>query len=267
MARIGAGRASGSSATGTCRSRDRLAIARVARRARRSSTRPSTTARRSPRCSGGSASRRPAIDRFWDVFIRPGAEPPVRGGERRAGALHRADGPARRARRERRRCSRSAPLGAMHGEAAGAALASGGATVRTGERVVGLDDRVGRPRRRRAGGGRRGRGRAAARARAHACSASRIPALEDSPIVSVHLLFDRPILEFELAALLGSPAHWVFDRGRLTGQPARSAGQYLTVVSSGAPELLEVRGRGLVDLLARRADQRGSGRPSSSGRA
>jgi predicted NAD/FAD-dependent oxidoreductase len=75
------------------------------------------------------------------------------------------------------------------------------------------------------------------------------PELEDSPIVSVHLLVDRPVLRFELAALPGSPAHWVFDRGRLTGwMPER--GQYLTVVSSGVPELLEVRGRGLVDLMA-----------------
>jgi monoamine oxidase len=75
------------------------------------------------------------------------------------------------------------------------------------------------------------------------------PTLEDSPIVSVHLLFDRPILEHRLAALLDSPAHWVFDRGALTGHPAPDGGQYLTVVSSGAPELLEIRGRGLVDLI------------------
>ena len=67
--------------------------------------------------------------------------------------------------------------------------------------------------------------------------------------MSAHLLFDRPILGYEVAALLGSPAHWVFDRGALTGRlPER--GQYLTVVSSGAPELLEIRGRELVDLLA-----------------
>jgi uncharacterized protein with NAD-binding domain and iron-sulfur cluster len=41
----------------------------------------------------------------------------------------------------------------------------------------------------------------------------------------------------------------VFDRGALTGHRPES-GQYLTVVSSGVPELLEVRGRDLVDLLA-----------------
>jgi hydroxysqualene dehydroxylase len=75
------------------------------------------------------------------------------------------------------------------------------------------------------------------------------PELGESPIVSAHLLFDRKILGPPLAALLASPAHWVFDRGALTGrQPER--GQYLTVVSSGAPELIEVRGRALVELLA-----------------
>ena len=77
----------------------------------------------------------------------------------------------------------------------------------------------------------------------------RTPELDDSPIVSVHLLFDRDLLPRPLAALLGSPAHWVFDRGRLTGhEPER--GQYLTVVSSGAPELEALRGRELVELIA-----------------
>ena len=81
------------------------------------------------------------------------------------------------------------------------------------------------------------------------------PALEDSPIVSVHLWFDRPLLERPLAALLGSDAHWVFDRGSLTGsRPER--GQYLTVVSSGVPELLEVRGRELVERIAAQLTER-----------
>jgi uncharacterized protein with NAD-binding domain and iron-sulfur cluster len=52
-----------------------------------------------------------------------------------------------------------------------------------------------------------------------------------------------------VAGLLGSPAHWVFDRGRLTGHVPEQ-GQYLTVVSSGAPELLAVRGRDLIELMA-----------------
>ena len=67
--------------------------------------------------------------------------------------------------------------------------------------------------------------------------------------MSVHIVFDRQILRFTLAALLGSHAHWVFDRGRLTRSEPRD-GQYLTVVSSGVPELLDIRGRELVDLVA-----------------
>jgi uncharacterized protein with NAD-binding domain and iron-sulfur cluster len=42
----------------------------------------------------------------------------------------------------------------------------------------------------------------------------------------------------------------VFDRGVLTGHAPPDGGQYLTVVSSGVPDLLEVRGRDLVDLMA-----------------
>jgi uncharacterized protein with NAD-binding domain and iron-sulfur cluster len=57
------------------------------------------------------------------------------------------------------------------------------------------------------------------------------------------------LLASPLAALLGSDAHWVFDRGALTGSPPEQ-GQYLTVVSSGAPELMELRGRELVERIA-----------------
>ena len=128
----------------------------------------------------------------------------------------------------------------MHGDAAGDALREAGADVRLESRVETLDELdadaviVAAP------AGRRRRG----------CSAQDPPALEDSPIVSVHLLFDRPILHHRLAALLDSPAHWVFDRGALTGHSPPDGGQYLTVVSSGVPDLLEVRGQGLVDLMA-----------------
>jgi protoporphyrinogen oxidase len=81
------------------------------------------------------------------------------------------------------------------------------------------------------------------------------PALEESPIVSVHLLFDRPILRHPLAALLASDAHWVFDHGALTGH-APPHGQYLTVVSSGVPELMALRGRELVERIAAQLTER-----------
>jgi squalene-associated FAD-dependent desaturase len=189
----------------------------------------------------------PAIDRFWDVFIRPAlnlrcedvsAAPALFTvqtallGERSASDL----------------LLPVVPLGRSHGDAAGAALESGGALVRTGARVTAVSDGAVE-----LADGERLEADAVVVALPPAESARVLgeadPALEDSPIVSAHLLFDRRLLAVELAALLGSPAHWVFDRGAITGAAPRE-GQYLTVVSSGAPELLEVRGRELVELLA-----------------
>jgi hypothetical protein len=132
----------------------------------------------------------------------------------------------------------------MHGDAAGRALASSGATVRLGERVESLDELdadaivVATPPR----------------------ESARLldepdPGYEDSPIVSVHLWYDRRLLTTPLAALLHSDAHWVFDRGALTGH-APERGQYLTVVSSGVPELLDVRGKELVDRIAGQLTER-----------
>lgn len=178
-----------------------------------------------------------AIDRFWDVFIRPALN--LRSEEVSAApALFTIQMALLSKRRNSDLALPGAPLGVMHGEAARKELGRRGARIVVGERVASLDDLdadgivVAVPPR----------------------ESARLleepePPLEDSPIVSVHLLFDRPVLQHPLAALLGSAAHWVFDRGALTGQPPAS-GQYLTVVSSGAPELLEVRGRSLVDLVA-----------------
>src|SRR5262249_61780899 len=96
---------------------------------------------------------------------------------------------------------------------------------------------------------------AAARAEGARLLGGPVPQLEDSPIVGVDLWFDRKLLAQPLAALLGSDAHWVFDRGALTGhEPER--GQYLTVVSSGVPELLAIRGRELVDRIAAQLTER-----------
>ena len=188
-----------------------------------------------------------AIDRFWDVFLRPALN--LRSEEVSAApALFTVQTALLGERSASDLVLPVAPLGAMHGEAARRVLEEGGATVRTGARAAALDGSAVV-----LAEGERMDGELVVVALPPAESAALLgdpaPRLEDSPIVSVHLLLDRPVLRFELAALLGSPAHWVFDRGRLTGRvPER--GQYLTVVSSGAPELLEVRGRGLVDLVA-----------------
>jgi len=177
-----------------------------------------------------------AIDRFWDVFVRPALNLASEEVSAALGVFT-----VQRALLSGRRDSDlllpAAPLGPMHGEAAGEELRRRGARIFLDSRVTSLDDLEAD-----------GVVVAVPPAESARLLGEADPGLEDSPIVSVHLLFDRPLLRHPLAALLGSAAHWVFDRGRLTGQePER--GQYLTVVSSGAPELLEVRGRGLVELM------------------
>ena len=188
-----------------------------------------------------------AIDAFWDVFMRPALN--LRAGEASAAlGVFTVQTALLGGRGASDLIVPGVPLGAMHGDAAGAVLRAAGAEVRTGARVVRLDgDAVVTAENERI----QGDGFIVAlppRESAELLDEAP-PTLEDSPIVSVHLLFDRRVLDVPLAALLGSPAHWVFDRGALLGhEPGR--GQYLTVVASGAPELVAVRGRELVELMA-----------------
>jgi hydroxysqualene dehydroxylase len=184
-----------------------------------------------------------AVDRFWDVFIRPGLNLPADevDAARAVETIRIALGSGRPA---SDLVLPKAPLGEIHGEAARRALQQAGAEIRTNARIERLDE----------------------------VDAERVvlavppdesarllgepnPGLDYSPIVSVHLLFDRRLLHQDLAALLGSDAHWVFDRGALTGHPP-PRGQYLTVVASGAPELMELRGRELVELMRRQLTER-----------
>jgi squalene-associated FAD-dependent desaturase len=226
--------------------KDRLAVARAARRlgALDPEEHDGETFASLLRRLGQSQS---AIDRFWDVFIRPALN--LRSEEVSAAlAVFTVQTALLGERDASDLLLPAAPLGEVHGEAAGRTLARRGATVRTNARVLSLEDDVAV-----LVDGERIEGDVFVLALPPAESSRLLgepaPALEDSPIVSVHLLFDRPILRYPLAALLGSDAHWVFDRGRLTGH-APERGQYLTVVSSGAPELLELRGRTLVDRIA-----------------
>jgi squalene-associated FAD-dependent desaturase len=192
----------------------------------------------------GSSER--AIDRFWDVFVRPALNLPAREASASLGLFT-----VQTALLADRAASDvvlpTAPLGEMHGEAARRTLEAAGATVILRTRAAGLEpDAV------LLAGDERIAADAVVLAVPPGEAASLLgedaPALEDSPIVSVHLLFDRRLLGPPLAALLGSPAHWLFDRGRLTGHlPER--GQYLTVVSSGVRDLVATRGRELVELM------------------
>ena len=212
---------------------DRLRILRVLARAPRLQPRGGETFGAFLRRHGQTEA---AIERFWDVFIRPGLNLRTDDVDAEAAWFTVVRG-LRSGRAASDLVLPTAPLGQMHGDAAARALDRAGAHVRTSARVEDL-----------------------AELDADAVVLALPPdeagrllgeewTFEYSPIVSVHLLFDRIVLREPMAALLNSHAHWLFDRGRLTGhQPVR--GQYVTVVSSGAPELLEIRGRELVDLIA-----------------
>ncbi|MGA4539138.1 hydroxysqualene dehydroxylase HpnE [Uniformispora flossi] len=55
--------------------------------------------------------------------------------------------------------------------------------------------------------------------------------LGSSPIVNLHVVYDRPVFDHEFAAGLASPVQWVFDRSANLGLPR---GRYLAVSNSAA---------------------------------
>jgi squalene-associated FAD-dependent desaturase len=134
------------------------------------------------------------------------------------------------------------PLSAIHGEPSARALLAAGVDVRTGWRaervevgssgeftVEGAEDEVASdavivalPHPRAAGVLPEGALR----------DPSRLERLGSSPIVNLHVVYDRRVTDFELAAGIGSPVQWLFDRTRESG----AAGQHLAISLSGADE-------------------------------
>jgi uncharacterized protein with NAD-binding domain and iron-sulfur cluster len=66
-----------------------------------------------------------------------------------------------------------------------------------------------------------------------------------SPIVNLHVVYDRRVLELPFVAGLDSPVQWVFDRTDSAGLPA--GGQYLAVSLSAADEEAQMTGEELHD--------------------
>lgn len=137
------------------------------------------------------------------------------------------------------------PLGELHGDAARAKLESLAVAVRTGCRVRGLrpatcdsaawhvDTDAGELS---AG--------AVVLAVPHDAVADLAPpeagldraglhALGSSPIVNVHVFYDRHVMDEPFAAAIGSPVQWVFDR---TAAAGLSSGQYLAISLSAAAD-------------------------------
>ena len=56
-----------------------------------------------------------------------------------------------------------------------------------------------------------------------------------SPIVNVHVIYDRPVMDLPFVAAIDSPVQWVFDRTRISGMD-RPGHQYLAISLSAADE-------------------------------
>jgi hydroxysqualene dehydroxylase len=152
-----------------------------------------------------------------------------------------------------------APLGLLHGERAAAALRKAGVELRLGEPVVAVDTTHPAPQEhavvrqqspfevRSAGGSVTADGVVVALP--HYCAEDVLPygALADgvrpselgsSPIVNVHVHFDRRVTDLAFLAGLGTEAQWVFDR---TVSSGAGRGQYLAVSISAADSFLGTR--------------------------
>ena len=61
-----------------------------------------------------------------------------------------------------------------------------------------------------------------------------------SPIVNVHVIYDRPVMDLPFVAAVDSPVQWVFDRTRISGLSASKHGrpghQYLAISLSAADQ-------------------------------
>jgi squalene-associated FAD-dependent desaturase len=164
------------------------------------------------------------------------------------------------------------PLGEIHGTAAARKLAEHGATVRLGTKVTAID--VNQAVEAIAGNKADGAGAAPAAsfivrlgresgedipadavvlAVPHEAAARLVPpgalpaetvagwaGLGAAPIVNVHVIYDRKVMDVPFAAGVDSPVQWVFDRTRISGMHARGeAGQYLAISLSAADQYVD----------------------------
>ena len=139
------------------------------------------------------------------------------------------------------------PLGELHGDAAATLLAKLGAQVTLNAKVTAIEPAD--------GGGYRVRladselaADAVVLAVPHEKAAPLMPAgalpeqtiagwagLGASPIVNVHVIYDRPVMDLPFVAAIDSPVQWVFDRTRISGLD-RPGHQYLAISLSAADQ-------------------------------
>lgn len=149
------------------------------------------------------------------------------------------------------------PLGRLHGDRAGAALARAGVEVHTATRVERVTRNPEGGWRLETAGGPIWADRAVV-ALPHEEAAEVVPPglgpdpmvwsqLGSSAVVDVHLFFDRPVTDWAVMAGHASDVQWVFDRTAPSGLDRLHPGrQYLAVSLSAADRLLGIRPEALV---------------------
>jgi squalene-associated FAD-dependent desaturase len=186
------------------------------------------------------------VERLFDVFTVATLNAPAEQASLRLGAMVFQDGLLRNA----GACDigySKVPLGQLHGDAAKAVLDQAGADVRLRARVRGIErsgprfvvhtdtDDV--------------EADAVVLATAHDDAARLLPAkivgdevaatpsgLDVSPIVNVHVIYDRQVLDEPFVAAVDSPVQFVFDRTHASGL---RTGQYIAVSVSAAASWID----------------------------
>ena len=83
---------------------------------------------------------------------------------------------------------------------------------------------------------------------------STIAGLEFSPIVGIHLWYDRPIMEQDFVAFLDSPVQWVFNKSLIQGAEQED-GQYVCISVSEAWDFVGRPKEELRELFAREMER------------
>ncbi len=75
-----------------------------------------------------------------------------------------------------------------------------------------------------------------------------IKGLSSSPIVGIHLWYDRKIMDQDFIAFLESPVQWVFNRSKIQGTDD-GPGQFVTISLSGAWDFVDKPKAELIELF------------------
>ncbi len=78
---------------------------------------------------------------------------------------------------------------------------------------------------------------------------ARVGRIQTSPIVNVHLWYDRSVWNGDFAAFLNTPLQWAFNKSRLWGQ--EGGGQYIDISLSGAQDFVDIPSAEIIEKFTK----------------